>query len=89
MKQSIMRMKRKPSVMKGTPKEGDCAGVRPSSGAAASDPHSTLESSATSLFVDMTAPEGGRTPLEQISLATSIKRTKVWKTGTSTSGRSE
>ena len=42
--------------------EADQAGVRPSSGAAASDPPSTLESSETQLLADVAAPEDGRTP---------------------------
>ena len=43
--------------------EADWAGVRPSSGAAASDPPSTLETSKTPLLADVAAPEDGRTPV--------------------------
>ena len=42
---------------------GDWAGVRPSSGAAASAPPRTLECSETPLRVDVAAPEDGRTPV--------------------------
>ena len=43
--------------------EGNWAGVRPSSGAAGSDPLSTLESSEMPLLGDVAAPEDGRTPV--------------------------
>jgi transcription-repair coupling factor (superfamily II helicase) len=43
--------------------EGEQAGVRPSSGAATSDPPSMLESSETKLDTDIAAPEDGRTPV--------------------------
>jgi len=39
------------------------AGVRPSSGAAISDPLSALEDTDTSLLADVAAPEDGRTPI--------------------------
>ena len=45
-----------------TTTEGDCAGVRPSSGAAGSDSPKTLESCETPLLADIAAPGDGRTP---------------------------
>jgi len=43
-------------------------GVRPSSGAASSDSPSLLESSERLLFVDIAAPEDGRTPAQSLSV---------------------
>ena len=51
------------ACLAGTTTEGDWAGVRPSSGAAASDRPSTLETSKTPLLADVAAPEDGRTPV--------------------------
>jgi hypothetical protein len=42
----------------------DWAGVRPSSGAAASDLPGALEDPKTSLLADLAAPGDGRTPLD-------------------------